>query len=61
MDKDTYRKYPIQRQSPQEDFLCPFAVYYLRYAVRLFFTLSRISAKERDKKYNVKSPEGFKK
>ncbi len=24
-------------------FLCPFAVYYLRYAVRLFFTMSRIS------------------
>jgi hypothetical protein len=24
-------------------FLCPFAVYYLRYAVTLFFTLSRIS------------------
>jgi hypothetical protein len=24
-------------------FLCPFAVYYLRYAVRSFFTLSRIS------------------
>jgi hypothetical protein len=23
--------------------LCPFAVYYLRYAVRSFFTLSRIS------------------
>jgi hypothetical protein len=23
--------------------LCPFAVYYLRYAVRLFLTLSRIS------------------
>jgi hypothetical protein len=24
-------------------FLCPFAVYYLRYAVRSFFTMSRIS------------------
>ncbi len=30
--------------------LCPFAVYYLRYAVRSFFIISRISAKERDKK-----------
>ncbi|MFN9905853.1 MAG: hypothetical protein ACK56F_06970, partial [bacterium] len=36
--------------------LCPFAVYYLRYAVRSFFIISRISAKERDKKYSVKSP-----
>ncbi len=27
----------------REYFLCPFAVYYLRYAVRSFFTLSRIS------------------
>jgi hypothetical protein len=27
-------------------FLCPFAVYYLRYAVRSFFTLSRISLAE---------------
>ncbi len=26
--------------------LCPFAVYYLRYAVRSFFTLSRISPPE---------------
>ncbi len=26
--------------------LCPFAAYYLRYAVRLFFTLSRISLAE---------------
>jgi hypothetical protein len=26
-----------------KSFLCPFAVYYLRYAVRSFFTLSRIS------------------
>jgi hypothetical protein len=26
--------------------LCPFAVYYLRYAVRAFFTLSRISLAE---------------
>jgi hypothetical protein len=26
--------------------LCPFAVYYLRYAVRWFFTLSRISLAE---------------
>jgi hypothetical protein len=25
------------------DILCPFAVYYLRYAVRSFFTMSRIS------------------
>ena len=25
------------------NFLCPFAVYYLRYAVRSFFTMSRIS------------------
>jgi hypothetical protein len=25
------------------DFLCPFAVNYLRYAVRSFFTMSRIS------------------
>ncbi len=24
-------------------FLCPFAVYYIRYAVRSFFTMSRIS------------------
>ena len=37
-------------------YLCPFAVYYLRYAVRSFFIISRISAKERDKKYSVKSP-----
>jgi hypothetical protein len=28
------------------DFLCPFAVYYLRYAVRSFFTMSRISLAE---------------
>jgi hypothetical protein len=41
--------------------LCPFAVYYLRYAVRSFFTLSRISAKERDKKYSVKSPQRYNK
>ncbi len=34
--------------------LCPFAVYYLRYAVRSFFTMSRISAKERDKKVQRK-------
>jgi hypothetical protein len=27
-------------------FLCPFAVYYLRYAVTLFFTISRISLAE---------------
>ncbi len=27
-------------------FLCPFAAYYLRYAVRSFFTLSRISLAE---------------
>jgi hypothetical protein len=27
----------------QKRILCPFAVYYLRYAVRSFFTLSRIS------------------
>jgi hypothetical protein len=26
-----------------KNILCPFAVYYLRYAVRSFFTLSRIS------------------
>jgi hypothetical protein len=26
-----------------QKFLCPFAVYYLRYAVRPFFTMSRIS------------------
>ncbi len=26
-----------------EQFLCPFSVYYLRYAVRSFFTMSRIS------------------
>ena len=26
-----------------ENFLCPFAAYYLRYAVRSFFTMSRIS------------------
>jgi hypothetical protein len=36
--------------------LCPFAVYYLRYAVRSFFIISRISAKEREKKYSVKLP-----
>ncbi len=30
--------------------LCPFAVYYLRYAVRSFFIISRNSAEERDKK-----------
>jgi hypothetical protein len=40
--------------------LCPFAEYYLRYAVRAFFTLSRISAKERDKKYSVKWPQRYK-
>ncbi len=28
------------------NFLCPFAAYYLRYAVRSFFTLSRISLAE---------------
>ncbi len=28
------------------EFLCPFAVYYLRYAVRSFFTMSRISLAE---------------
>jgi hypothetical protein len=44
-----------------EKILCPFAVYYLRYAIRSFFTLSRISAKERDKKYSVKSPQRYKK
>ncbi len=26
-----------------KELLCPFAVYYLRYAVRSFFTMSRIS------------------
>ncbi len=31
------------RRAGTRDFLCPFAVYYLRYAVRSFFTLSRIS------------------
>jgi hypothetical protein len=41
--------------------LCPFAVYCLHYAIRSFFTLSRISAKERDKKYSVKSPQRYKK
>jgi hypothetical protein len=29
-----------------KDLLCPFAVYYLRYAVRSFFTMSRISLAE---------------
>ncbi len=29
------------RLNPSKDILCPFAVYYLRYAVRSFFTISR--------------------
>ena len=40
-------------------FLCPFAVYYLRYAVMSFFTISRISlaeGKTAGQKYIVKSP-----
>jgi hypothetical protein len=41
-------------------YICPFAVYYLRYAVRSVFIISRISAKERDKKYSVKSPQRYK-
>ena len=31
------------RQTKTLDFLCPFAEYYLRYAVTSFFTISRIS------------------
>jgi hypothetical protein len=38
----TYKEKNIKLQG-QIDFLCPFAVYYLRYAFRSFFTLSRIS------------------
>jgi hypothetical protein len=44
---------PNLRSHPDEDFdgggnnfLCPFAVYYLRYAVTSFFTMSRISLAE---------------
>ncbi len=33
----------LRRSERAEYILCPFAVYYLRYAVRPFFTMSRIS------------------
>ncbi len=36
----------LSRQTGRVSFLCPFAAYYLRYAVRSFFTLSRISLAE---------------
>ena len=34
--------YPAIFVTGENEFLCPFAVYYLRYAVTLFFTISRI-------------------
>jgi hypothetical protein len=34
---------PLPASYSISQFLCPFALYYLRYAVRSFFTLSRIS------------------
>jgi hypothetical protein len=33
----------IKKYFLQKNILCPFAVYYLRYEVRSFFTMSRIS------------------
>jgi hypothetical protein len=36
----------IFKKSPPLNILCPFAAYYLRYAVRSFFTMSRISLAE---------------
>ncbi len=36
-------KPPMVKIDEWKNFLCPFAVYYLRYEVRSFFTMSRIS------------------
>jgi hypothetical protein len=46
MDPDSVAKMPHSGKIIKTGFnffLCPFAVYYLRYAVRSFFTMSRIS------------------
>ena len=37
------QKVKSQKNLNLEKFLCSFAIYYLRYAVRSFFTMSRIS------------------
>jgi hypothetical protein len=51
-----------QAQGMNNCFLCPFAVYYLRYAVRSFFTMSRISladGKRAGQKVQRKIPSTF--